>query len=124
MINWEEFNNMYQYYGNDLVAAVIDMFVEGDKDDIPAAPSYDERMIELKRNVEEKDFLELFSNACRMKGTIANFYDRDTYELAYKLQDMGESSTDTGLTEEFDKFKIAADKLLIELQEYRKTLTA
>ena len=124
MINWEEFNSMYQYFGNDLIAQVIDIFVEGDKDDNPPAPSYDERMIHLKRNVDEKDFPELFRNACSMKGTIANFYDRDSYELAYKLHDMGDSRTDTGQTEEYEKFKIAADKLVTELKEYRKTLTA
>jgi hypothetical protein len=122
MINWEAFHNGYQYYGNELVVAVIDMFLEGDKDDIPPSPSYDERMIQLKQNVDEKDFPELTRNACRIKGDISCFYDAESIELACKLQDMGE--TETGLTEEFEKFKIVAEKLVIELKEYRKTLTA
>jgi hypothetical protein len=124
MIDWEAFHDMYQYFGSDLVAELIDLFVDGNKDENPPAPSYEERMIQLKRNVDENDYPELTWNACRIKGYIYNFYDAEPIDLARKLQDMGETETETGLTEEFEKFKIAADKLVIELREYRKTLTA
>ena len=56
MIDWEAFHDMYQYFGSDLVAELIDLFVDGNKDENPPAPSYEERMIQLKRNVDENDW--------------------------------------------------------------------
>jgi hypothetical protein len=124
MINWEEFNDMYQYFGSDLVAELIDLFVDGNKDEDPPAPSYDERMAMLKRRIDELDFKEIQFNLCIIRGSIRIFCDLAANAASDRLKEMGYSETSVGLIEEFDKFKIAADKLVIELREYRKTLTA
>jgi hypothetical protein len=124
MINWEEFNSFYQPLGNELIIEIIDMFLDGDKYQSPLSPSYDEMIIEFKRNVDEKDFQKILLDAHYMRQIFSNFYDRESSQIARNMREMARSEIDTGLTEEFEKVKIAADILVIELREYRKTLTA
>ena len=124
MINWEDFNKLCQYFDNETVIYLIDFFVEGDKDENPPSPSYDERMATLKRRIDELDFKEIQFNLSSIRGIIRNFYDPVADAASNRLKEMGYSETSVGLTEEYEKFKIAADKLVIELKEYRKTLTA
>jgi hypothetical protein len=123
MINWEEFNSVYQPYGNELIIEIINM-LDGDKAENPPAPSYEERMEMLKRRIDELDFKEIQWNLSSIIGLIRNFYDPVANAASNRLKEMGYSETSVGLSEEFEKFKIAADKLVIELREYRKTLTA
>jgi hypothetical protein len=114
MINWEEFNNMFQYYGNDIVIEIINMFEE----------EYDERFDALKKSIDKLDFREIQNNRRYIKGLLVNFCDPVPVEASYRLKEIVNAETSVGLTQEFDKLKIAADKLLIELREYRKTLIA
>lgn len=113
MINWEEFNNTYQYYGTDIVIEIINLFEE----------EYDERFDALKKSIDKLDFKEIQNNRRYIKGIIVSFYDPVPIAASNRLKEMVYAETAVGLTEEFEKFKTAADSLLLELQEYRKTLT-
>ncbi len=124
MINWEEFNSFYQPLGNELIIEIIDMFLDGDKYQSPLSPSYDEMIIEFKRNVDEKDFQKILLDAHYMRQIFSTFCDMESSQIARNMREMARSEIDTGLTEEFEKVKIAADKLVTELREYSKTLTA
>ncbi len=114
MINWEEFNSLFQYYGNDIVIEIINMFEE----------EYDERFDALKKSIDKLDFKEIQNNRRHLKGIIGNFYDPVPIAASNRLKEMVYAETAVGLKEEFEKFKTAADSLLFELREYRKTLTA
>ncbi|MFZ4545805.1 MAG: hypothetical protein ACOYN4_00140 [Bacteroidales bacterium] len=113
MINWEEFNSFYQYFDNEVIIEIVDLFLE----------EYEGKMETLKKSIDELYFEEIQRNLSSIRGIIRNFYDPVADAASNRLKEMGYSETSVGITEEFEKFKIAADKLVIELQEYRKTLT-
>lgn len=113
MINLENFNENFKYYGNEVVVQIIDMFAEDYPKDI--------KMIE--QNIANKDFLSLKFNAHHLKGSIANFMDPETTELTRKLEEMGEMKTDEGLIKTFTELQLAVKSLMQELLTYRKNIT-
>lgn len=145
MIDWEEFNNAYKYYGNELVIQIIELFENGDKDD--NSPSYNERITSITNAISQKDYLGIKFHAHSLKGVVANFYDPEPKDLAgilewmgtqhvedglskdalemllTSLEEIGVDNTDEGMTVIFELLKIEADKLLIELKQYLKTIS-
>lgn len=114
MINLENFNENFKYYGNDVVVQIIDMFVEDHQEDLKM----------IGQNINNRDFLSLRFNAHHLKGSIANFMDPETTELTLKLEQMGETKTDEGLAETYSKLQTATKNLLTELLNHRKMITA
>jgi HPt (histidine-containing phosphotransfer) domain-containing protein len=112
MIDLENFNENFKYYGKQVVCEIIDIFAE----------EYPDRMISLQKSVADEDFDEIKFNAHSLKGVIVNFMDPEPIELARKLEEMGENKTDVGLTETFEKLRYSTLNLLNELKEYRKTI--
>jgi HPt (histidine-containing phosphotransfer) domain-containing protein len=114
MINLENFNENFKYYGNDVVVQIIDMFIEDHQEDLKM----------IGQNISNKDFLSLRFNAHHLKGSIANFMDPDTTELTLKLEQMGETKTEDGLIETFTQLQSATKMLLKELLNHRKKITS
>lgn len=114
MINLENFNENFKYYGNDVVVQIIDMFIKDHQEDL--------KMIE--QNIINKDFLSLKFNAHHLKGSIANFMDPETTELTRKLEEMGENKTEDALAETFAELQLAASVLLKELLNHRKKIAS
>ena len=114
MINLENFNENYKYYGNDVVVQIIDMFIEDHQEDL--------KMIE--QNITNKNFLSLRFSAHHLKGSIANFMDPETTELTRKLEEMGENKTEDALAETFAELQFAASVLLKELLNHRKKIAS
>ncbi len=114
MIDLENFNENFKYYGNDVVVQIIDMFVEDHQEDLKM----------IGQNITNKDFLSLRFNAHHLKGSIANFMDAEATELTRKLEEMGENKTEEGLSETFTKLQSAAQILLKELLNHRKKITS
>jgi len=114
MINLENFNENFKYYGNDVVVQIIDMFIEDHQEDL--------KMIE--QNITNKDFLSLRFNAHHLKGSVANFMDPETTELSRKLEEMGENKTEDSLAETFTELQLATKILLKELLAHRRNITS
>ena len=114
MINLENFNENFKYYGNDVVVQIIDMFVEDHQEDLKM----------IRQNIENKDFLSLRFNAHHLKGSVANFMDPATTELSGKLEEMGETKTEDGLTKIYDELQSATQALLEELLKHRNKITS
>lgn len=114
MINLENFNENFKYYGNDIVVQIIDMFVE----------DYQEELKMIEQNIINKDFLSLRFNAHHLKGSIANFMDPETTELTRKLEEMGENKTEDSLAETFSELQLATKILLKELLLHREKITS
>lgn len=114
MIDLENFNENFKYYGNDVVVQIIDMFVEDHQEDL--------KMIE--QNIANKDYLSLRFNAHHLKGSIANFMDPETTELTRKLEEMGEKKSADALADTFAELQIATNVLLKELLAHRKKITS
>jgi len=144
MIDWEKFNNAFKYYGDDLKFEIIQLFEHGNLEDND--PSYEDRITSITEAIRTKDFAGLKFHAHSIKGVVANFYDKEPYEIAAllekmgaqktpesihpddaseleaKLQKMGIENTEEGQLIVLDMLKDSAQKLLQQLREYRKTL--
>lgn len=112
MINLENFNENFKYYGNDVVVQIIDMFIEDHQEDLKM----------IGQNINNKDFLSLRFNAHHLKGSLANFMDPVTTELTRKLEEMGDSKTEDGLTETYEELQSATQTLLKELLLHREKI--
>lgn len=112
MINLENFNENFKYYGNEVVEQIIDMFIEDHEEDL--------KMIE--QNIIHKDFLSLRFNAHHLKGSIANFMDAEATELTRKLEEMGDNRSDEGLIRTFAELQIAAKMLAKQLLQYKREM--
>lgn len=114
MINWEDFNTNFQYYENEIVIQIIDMFVQDHQEDLKI----------IEQNIIEKDFIGLKFNSHHLKGSLANFMDPETTALVQKLEEMAENNTEEGLSNTFAELQTAFITLIQELLIYRKKLTS
>jgi HPt (histidine-containing phosphotransfer) domain-containing protein len=114
MINWEDFNSNFQYYGDEVSVQIIDMFAE---DHV-----YDMKKIE--QCILEKDFPNLQFNAHHLKGTLGNFMDPEAIELSRKLEVMAANNVETELAETFAELNSAVKSLAKELYGYKKRISS
>jgi HPt (histidine-containing phosphotransfer) domain-containing protein len=113
MINKENFTANFQYYSNDVVIQIIDMFIEDHAEDM--------RMIE--QSIINKDFAGIKFHSHHLKGSIANFMDPEATELARQLEAKGETQDDEGLVRTFAELQVAVKLLIQEIQAYRKSIS-
>ena len=114
MINLENFNENFKYYGNDVVIQIIDMFIEDHQEDLKM----------IGQNINNKDFLSLRFNAHHLKGSVANFMDPVTTELTRRLEEMGDSKTEDGLADIYEELQSAIEILLKELLMHREKISS
>lgn len=114
MIDRAKFNENFQYFDNEIVVEIIDIFIS----------EYDDRFRNLKKNIDEKDFTQLKFNAHSLKGVIANFMDPVSIEQSRMLDEMAKNKTEDGLSELFNHLEKSASNLLQELKTIKKELTS
>ena len=107
-IDWVQFNENFQYYDKEIVKEVISIFID----------EYDQRMANLKKNIEERDFTNLAFNAHSLKSVIANYMAPRAYELALTLEDLAKNNSDEGIDEIFTELMNETQELLLELRIY------
>jgi HPt (histidine-containing phosphotransfer) domain-containing protein len=133
MIDWDKFNDRLGCFDEDLILELIEMFIT----------DYPERMIALRKSVEDKDFHQLDENAHTLKTNCATFGDNDSARLAYNLEIMGKSqvaynsllvNSDSWIQLEllgnnnpgddmnsvFTQFVSSSEELVQELEKYRE----
>jgi hypothetical protein len=120
MINWEDFENAYKYYKSELVLEIINLFENGEdgKND-----GYSQRLVSLKNAIVQNDFVKINEIAHSLKSVILNFYDPVSAQIASRIELMGKEKTENGLGEQFAQLELAANKLMAELNEYRKKIS-
>lgn len=109
-IDWTQFNENFQYYDKEIVKEVIDIFID----------EYDQRIGNLKKNIEEKDFTNLVFNAHSFKSVIANYMAPKAYQLILKLEDLAKNNSEGGIDEIFMELISETQELLLELKIYLK----
>jgi len=114
MIDSIKFKENFQYFEKDVVIEIIDIFES----------EYQERFMNIEKNVNERDFVQLKFNAHSLKGVIANFMDPTAIELSRKLDEVAKNKEISGLQEHFTRLKTSCDSLLEELRQIRKDLTS
>jgi len=108
VIDWVQFNENFQYYDKEIISEIINIFFE----------EYDTRMIDLEKNIAEKDFTALAFNAHSLKSVISNYMAPQVLELTRRLEEMGKNKSDEGIDELFADLKSTTKKLMLELEEY------
>jgi HPt (histidine-containing phosphotransfer) domain-containing protein len=106
MIDKENFRNNFRYYDKEIVAQVIEMFLE----------EYEGRFIELQKNIDDQDFEKIDHNAHSFKGVVT-YMSPDLYELARILEFKGKEKDSSGLQETFDQLRNGTVELVSELAE-------
>ncbi len=81
MIDKKQFLENFQYFDNEIVLEIINIFID----------EYPERMETLRKNIAEKDFDQIKFNAHSLKGVVANFVAPEVQELARQLEIKGAS---------------------------------
>jgi HPt (histidine-containing phosphotransfer) domain-containing protein len=109
-IDWERFEENFQYYDQDTIREVI-----GDFSD-----EMEERLITLEKNIAENDFMHLAFNAHSMKSVIGNFMAPEPYELCRKIEMLAKENSGKEIPELFAKLKVLSYELKSELMDYLK----
>ena len=107
-IDWAQFNENFQYYDIEIVKEVINIFID----------EYDQRIANLKKNIEERDFTNLAFNAHSLKSVIANYMAPRAYELTLTLEDLAKNNSEEGIVKIFTDLKSETEELLSELKNY------
>ena len=112
MIDWEKYNDTFQWYGQEAEVELIGIFRE----------EYENRIQKIAQNVKECDWEQLRFNAHSMKGVVANYYDPEAFESVRALEMKAKEQDASGLDEAFDRLTLATRALLEELLAHRQKL--
>lgn len=108
IIDWDQFNENFQYYDKEIISEVINIFVD----------EYDNRISILQKNIDEKNYSNLAFNSHSFKSVIGNYMAPPAYELARKLEELAKNNSEEGISEIFIELKRTTKELLIELKDY------
>jgi len=108
IIDWDQFNENFQYYDKEIITEVIDIFVD----------EYEVRISNMQKNIEERDYTNLAFNAHSFKSVIGNYMAPKAYELTRKLEELAKTNSGEGIPEIFTEMKSTTKELLLELKEY------
>jgi HPt (histidine-containing phosphotransfer) domain-containing protein len=109
-IDWEQFNENFQYYDKETIHEVIDDFLD----------EAEKRLVKIEQNISGHDYKNLSFNAHSFKSVIGNFMAPEPYELCRKLEELAKQESDESIPAVFAKFKPLIGELVNELKEYKK----
>lgn len=112
MVNWQKYNETFQWYGKDVEIELIEMLKN----------EFDERMEKIAQNVACLDFDQLKFNAHSLKGSIANYHAEEPVMLARELETKAKERNADGMNELYQKLMISTKVLLEELLIHRQEL--
>lgn len=110
MIDKATFTANYEIFDKEIVKEIIEIYIQ----------EYPDRITNLQKNIEEKDLESLYKNAHSLKGVTANFFDKDTEDIARQLETKGKEGDDSGIEDLFENLKTTSEKLVAELKELIK----
>ena len=107
-IDWEQFNENFQYYDTETIREVIGNFFD----------EYEDRLIVIGKNIADNDFTQLAFHAHSMKSVIGNFMAPVPYELCRKIEEIAKQNSSNGVPELFSELKEQILELKNELTDY------
>src|SRR5574344_2005301 len=102
MIDWEKYNDNFQYYGKAVELQLILLFES----------EYAERMERIRESVKERNLDQVKFQAHSLKGTIANYMDPEPVECCRALELMAKSGETEGLDDLYERLVLSAEALL------------
>jgi HPt (histidine-containing phosphotransfer) domain-containing protein len=110
-IDWEQFNENFQYYDAETVSEVIENFFE----------ELDERMSTLEKNIGDNDMGSLSFNAHSLKSVIGNFMAPRPYELSRNIELLAKEGSAATIPTLYAELKVLCYELKEELAAYLKS---
>jgi HPt (histidine-containing phosphotransfer) domain-containing protein len=110
VIDKEQFTETFQYFDNEIVVEIINIFLN----------EYPERIVAITESIKNVDYDSLKFNSHSIKGVIANFVAPTVVEQAKQLEIMGSDTNMDGADEVFAAFKISSALLVEELTEIKE----
>jgi two-component system sensor histidine kinase/response regulator len=110
MIDKNTFSANYEIFDKEIVKEIIEIYIQ----------EYPDRMVNIRKNIDENDLENLYKNAHSLKGVTANFFDKDTEEIARQLEAKGKEGDESGLEDLYSQLKETSEKLIDELKELVK----
>ena len=108
VIDWDQFNENFQYYDRDTIVEVIQNFFE----------EFEGRLEVLEKNISENDFKQLSFNAHSLKSVIGNFMAPAPYELSRKIEELAKQNSIGQIPDLFSELKKLVYELNADLKEY------
>jgi HPt (histidine-containing phosphotransfer) domain-containing protein len=110
-IDWEQFNENFQYYDQDTIREVIGIFFE----------ELEGRLIALEKNIAGNEYVQLAFNAHSMKSVIGNYMAPEPYELCRKIEELAKQGSGDSIPGLYEKFKASCYELKNDLTAYLQT---
>lgn len=110
MIDKAVFNSNYEIFDKEIVSEIITIYIT----------EYPERMDKLEELIELGDFDQIYKTAHSLKGVTANFFDKESEDLARTIEEKGRAGDGSGLKELFIKLKASTDRLVVDLANLQK----
>lgn len=112
MIDWQKYNETFQWYGKDVEIELIEMLQN----------EFEDRMAKITKNVAERDFEQLKFNTHSLKGSIANYHAEEPIILARELEAKAKEGISDGIDELCRNLLVSTKTLLDELLAHRQEL--
>lgn len=110
MIDKAIFASNYEIFDKEIVCEIIDIYIT----------EYPDRMAKLEEVINLGDLDLIYKTAHSLKGVTANFFDKESEEIARIIEEKGRAGDGAGLQNLFVKLKASTDKLIIDLAELQK----
>ena len=110
MIDKAIFASNYEIFDKEIVCEIINIYIT----------EYPDRMDKLEEVIKSGDLDLIYKTAHSLKGVTANFFDKESEEIARIIEEKGRAGDSSGLQDLFVQLKASTDKLVIELDELKK----
>ena len=107
MIDKTIFASNYEIFDKEVVKEIITIYIT----------EYPERMAKLEDVIEQGDFDQIYKTAHSLKGVTANFFDKESEDIARIIEEKGRAKDGIGLKDLFIELKKSTDKLVIDLEK-------
>ncbi len=113
MINREKFQENFQYYDNEIIVEVMDIFFD----------EYAGTLEILEQSISNLDYATINNKAHGLKGVVS-YMSPELSELCYELEQMGRDKESEGLHYTFRQLKEGVLELVEELKIIRQEYAA
>ncbi|MCD6180597.1 MAG: Hpt domain-containing protein [Bacteroidales bacterium] len=110
MLDKAIFASNYEIFDKEIVREIIDIYIT----------EYPDRMSKLEELINLGDLDQIYKAAHSLKGVTANFFDKESEDLARTIEEKGRAGDSNGLKDLFVKLKASTDKLVVELETLKK----
>lgn len=113
VIDKQLFEDTFQYFDNEIVVEIIDIFLN----------EYKDRLKTIKESIEASDFDKIKFSGHSLKGVVSNFAAPTVQAFAKKVEDQGTNGEDLSLTNDFVELEKLTLELAHDLKEIRGNFT-